>query len=68
MIDPSIFNARDPRCKTPYGAVPSGTRVALTLRPRRAGGWSRAVLRAGHGPLRSLGLAADAAVALDEVF
>ena len=46
MIDPSIFNARDPRCKTPYGAVPSGTRVALTLRPRRAGGWSRAVLRA----------------------
>ena len=46
MIDPSIFNARDPRCKTPYGAVPSGTRVALTLRPRRADGWSRAVLRA----------------------
>ena len=46
MIDPSIFNARDPRCKTPYGAVPSGTRVALTLRPRRADGWSWAVLRA----------------------
>ena len=41
-----IFDSRDPRCKQPYGAVPSGTRVRLTLRPPRGEGWSRAVLRA----------------------
>ena len=41
-----IFDSRDPRCKQPYGAVPSGTRVRLTLRPSRGEGWSRAVLRA----------------------
>ena len=41
-----IFDSRDPRCKQPYGAVPSGTRVRLTLRPPRGEGWSRAVLLA----------------------
>lgn len=41
-----IFDPRDPQCKTPYGAVPAGTRVALTLRPRRAEGFSHAVLTA----------------------
>ena len=41
-----IFDPRDPRCKAPYGAVPAGTPVALTLRPRRAEGFSRAVLTA----------------------
>lgn len=46
MLDPNIFDSRDGRCKAPYGAVPGGTRVSLTLRPPRAGGWSRAVLTA----------------------
>ena len=41
-----MFDSRDPRCKTPYGAVASGTPVEFTLRPLRREGWSRAVLRA----------------------
>ena len=41
-----IYNSRDLRYKTPYGAVPSGTSVQFTLRPERAAGFSRAVLRA----------------------
>ena len=41
-----IYNARDPRYKTPYGAVPAGTRVAFTLRPPRNLGFSRARLTA----------------------
>ena len=32
---PLWFHPADPRCKTPYGAVPSGTAVTLTLRPLR---------------------------------
>ena len=46
MTDPQIFNARDARYKKPYGAVPSGTQVKLTLRPPRAMGFSRALLTA----------------------
>ena len=46
LTEHTIFDARDPRCKTPFGAVASGTPVALTLRPGRGGGWSRAFLRA----------------------
>ena len=41
-----IYNSRDVRYKTPYGAVPSGTSVQFTLRPERAAGFSRAVLQA----------------------
>ena len=41
-----IFDSRDRRYKTPYGAVPSGTKVTLCLRPGRQLGFSRAVLRA----------------------
>ena len=44
MCDPQTFDSRDSRYKRPYGAVPSGTRVALTLRPPRAGGFSAATL------------------------
>ena len=40
------FDARDPRYKTPYGAVPAGTVVRFTLRPPRADGFSRALLTA----------------------
>jgi len=46
MTDPSIFNPRLPQYKTPYGAVPSGTPVTFTLRPRREEGWSRGILTA----------------------
>ena len=32
-MDIPVFNSRDTAYKTPYGAVPCGTRVTLTLRP-----------------------------------
>ena len=41
-----IYNSRDTRYKTPYGAVPSGTKVRFALRPERAQGFSRARLTA----------------------
>ena len=41
-----IYDSRDPRYKTPYGAVPCGTSVQFTLRPDRAAGYSRAILYA----------------------
>jgi len=41
-----IYNSRDLRYKTPYGAVPSGTRVQFTLRPQRTEGFSGGELRA----------------------
>ena len=41
-----IYDSRDLRYKTPYGAVPCGTSVRFTLRPDRAAGFSRAVLLA----------------------
>ena len=43
-----IFHSRDSRCKSPYGAVPKGTQVQLTLRPRRAKGVSRCTLTARY--------------------
>ena len=46
MPDRAVYNSRDPRCKSPYGAVPSGTKVQLTLRPLRAEGFSRATMSA----------------------
>ncbi len=44
MLDPMTFDSRDSRYKQPYGAVPAGTRVSLTLRPLRSEGFSQAVL------------------------
>ena len=41
-----IFDPRNTRYKSPYGAVPSGTRVRFALRPDRAKSFSRAVLTA----------------------
>ena len=41
-----IFNPRDTKYKKPYGAVPSGTAVDITLRPERRAGFSRGVLTA----------------------
>ena len=46
MTDPAIFDPRDLNFKNPYGAVPSGTVVCFTLRPPRAGGYSRGRLTA----------------------
>lgn len=36
----NIFDPRDCHCKTPYGAVPCGARITITLRPRKAEGFS----------------------------
>ena len=44
MLDPQTFDSRDVRYKQPYGAVPSGTRVNLALRPLRTGGFSEGML------------------------
>ena len=41
-----IYDSRDARYKTPYGAVAAGTAVQFTLRPPRAAGFSRASLEA----------------------
>ena len=41
MPDFDTFNPRDLRIKSPYGAVPSGTKVLFHLRPLRAEGFSR---------------------------
>ena len=46
MTGPTIFDSRDSRYKEPYGAVTSGTKVTLTLRPPRAEGYSWARLSA----------------------
>ena len=46
MTDPRTFDPRDPACKCPYGAVPSGTAVQLTVRPLRAWGFSHVTLSA----------------------
>ena len=46
MTDPAIFDPRDLNLKNPDGAVPSGTVVCFTLRPPRAGGFSRGRLTA----------------------
>jgi len=39
-----IFDSRNIRFKTPYGAVPCGTGVTLTLRPSRAEGFAACTL------------------------
>ena len=44
MLDAMTFDSRDSRYKQPYGAVPSGTKVSLALRPLRTEGFSQAVL------------------------
>lgn len=44
MLDDLTYLPRDPRYKTPYGAVAAGTSVTFTLRPPRAGGFSCGVL------------------------
>ena len=41
-----IYDSRDERYKTPYGAVPSGTSVHFCLRPERAAGFSHAEVHA----------------------
>ncbi len=46
MTHSAIYDSRDLRCKSPYGAVPSGTSVSFTLRPPRGAGFSRAHLSA----------------------
>ncbi len=46
MTNPFIFDPRDPESKFPYGAVPAGTQVRFTVRPPRAGGYSRVILTA----------------------
>lgn len=44
MLDLQTYNSRDPRFKSPFGAVPSGTAVTFTLRPLRSKGYSLATL------------------------
>ena len=39
-----IFDSRDGRYKTPYGAVPCGTEITITLRPSRAEGFAACTL------------------------
>ncbi|MCI8477099.1 MAG: glycoside hydrolase family 13 protein [Oscillospiraceae bacterium] len=46
MFDRQTFDSRDLRFKCPYGAVPAGTQVSFSLRPPRAGGFSRGTLLA----------------------
>ena len=42
--DRAIFDSRDLRFKSPYGAVPAGTKVNITLRPLHADGYTHARL------------------------
>ncbi len=46
MFDLLTYHSADPAFKEPYGAVPTGTAVRFSLRPDRAGGFSRGVLLA----------------------
>ena len=43
-----VFHSRDSQYKTPYGAVPCGTEITLTLRPLKAEGFTRASLLLYH--------------------
>ena len=43
-----VFDSRDLRYKSPYGAVPSGTEVQLALRPQRSMCFNRACLVAEY--------------------
>lgn len=38
-MDFPVFDSRDSRCKMPFGAVPCGTTITLTLRPSAAEGF-----------------------------
>lgn len=46
MLDAQTYDSRDVRCKTPFGAVSSGTTVTFTLRPLRGEGYTAALLTA----------------------
>lgn len=46
MLDAQTYNSRDIRCKSPFGAVPSGQEVTFTLRPPRTEGYTAAALTA----------------------
>lgn len=46
VTDLATYNSRDPRFKSPYGAVAAGTAVTFTLRPPRSEGFSRGRLTA----------------------
>ena len=46
MFDQTVYNSRSPLHKTPLGAVPAGTEVTFTLRPRRADCFSSGLLTA----------------------
>ena len=48
MLDQSVFSSRDTAYKTPFGAVPLGTAVSLTLRPHGWEGFTRCDLIALH--------------------
>lgn len=48
VFDKRIYDSRDLSYKRPYGAVPMGTTVEFTLRPRRDEGFSRGVLIARY--------------------
>ncbi|MBO5034176.1 MAG: glycoside hydrolase family 13 protein [Oscillospiraceae bacterium] len=41
---PECFSLSDSRCKEPYGAAPSGSKVRFTLRPPRQEGFTKAFL------------------------
>ena len=43
-MDIPVFDSRDPRYKTPFGAVPRGTMVTVTVRPPLSEGFDRAVM------------------------
>ncbi len=44
--DIPVFNSRDTRFKSPYGAVPAGTPVTLTLRPHHGDGYTYGLVEA----------------------
>ncbi len=46
ITDPNWFDPAAPGCKSPYGAVSSGTRVRFTLRPLRNAAFVKATLTA----------------------
>ena len=43
-MDIPVFDSRDPRYKTPFGAVPRGTMVTVTVRPPLSESFDRAVM------------------------
>ena len=47
-MDTPVFNSRSARYKTPYGAVPCGTEITLTLRPAASLGFSACYLVLCH--------------------